>query len=234
MNILGIDTSFESCSVAAGSGLLSARPQITGRLETMATGQAERLMPMIQEVMGEARLTFSDLHRIAVTVGPGSFTGMRIGVAAARALSLALKVPIVAFTSLEVMAMSAQFRGFDPARGALAIAIDARRGQVYFQPFLPGEPPECETPRLVTIADAAALPGEGGLTFAGSGGGLVAEAARAAGRTAEAILPGLAPSMADALKYSAVRRTVAAAPRPLYLRPPDAKPQEGKSLARMP
>lgn len=234
MKILGIDTCFESCSVAVGSGLAAANPLIIARTEPMATGQAERLMPMIQEVMAEAGLAFSDLDRIAVTVGPGTFTGMRIGVAAARALALALGIPIAGFTSLEVMAMNAQFRDRGSWPDSLAIAVDARRGQVYFQPFIPGWPPHCAEPRIVSIAEAAARPGEGPLVFAGSGGALAAEAARQAGREARAILPTLAPNMADALPLAATRSPVAGPPRPLYLRPPDAKPQDGKSLARMP
>lgn len=231
MNILGIDTCFESCSVAVGSGFETAHPRIWERTEPMATGQAERLMPMIQDAMAEAGLAFAELDRIAVSVGPGTFTGMRIGVAAARALSLALGIPIAGFTSLEVMAMNPAFRGQDCCSEGVAIAIDARRGQVYFQPFTPDWPPQCAEPRIVSIAEAAAA---GIRVFAGSGGALVAEAARQAGREARAVLPTLAPNMAHALPLAATRSPVAGPPRPLYLRPPDAKPQDGKSLARMP
>ena len=105
MNVLAFDTCFDACSVAAGRGLRSLTPVIAERFEGMQLGQAERLMPMIKETMLEAGMTYEMLDRIAVTVGPGTFTGTRIGVAAARALSLVCGAPIVAVSSLALMAL---------------------------------------------------------------------------------------------------------------------------------
>lgn len=231
MNILGLDTCFESCSVAAGAGIGGSKARLEARFEPMATGQAERLLPMVDETMAAAGLAFADLERVAVTVGPGSFTGMRIGVAAARGLSLALGIPIVTLTSFEVMALGpslAPHKG-----GGFAIAMDARRGQVYFQLFAAGAVPDSAAPRLVTINEAAALLGDGPAVFvAGSGASLVVEAMRVMGHEATAVLPGLLPDMGAALQFAAATSPAGAPPRPLYLRAPDAKPQDGKSLAR--
>ena len=89
MNILSLDTCFDACSVAAGRGLRSLTPGISFAFEAMQKGHAERLLPMIEMVMCEAGLEFKSLDRIAVTYGPGTFTGTRICVSAARALALA-------------------------------------------------------------------------------------------------------------------------------------------------
>lgn len=231
MNILGFDTCFESCSVAVGRGLGTPGAVIVQRNEPMATGQAERLMPMIAAAMDEAGLAFGDLDRIAVTHGPGTFTGMRIGVAAARALALSLEIPVVSLTSLEVMAESPALGPVRSRGTPVVIAVDARRGQVYAQHFGPGG--QVSEPRIMVVAEAAGAAVAGKMAAAGSGAPLMAKAARPAGHDIVALLPDLRPIMADALTLAMARSPVAAPPRPLYLRPPDAKPQEGKSLARL-
>ena len=234
MNILAFDTCFESCSVAVAAGVGSSNnASCWARFERMRTGQAERLIPMIGEVMADAGLDYRELDRIAVTVGPGTFTGARIGIAAARALALSFSIPVVTFTSFEVMSR-------DPACKAaptehLLIAVDARRGQVYVGD--PGAAKQGVTsqPQLLTIEQAATLGGTAPLIIAGTGGELVAAAAQDSGRSAaQAILPGLQPRMEHAIVAAAERESSAVPPRPFYLRPPDAKPQEGKTLARAP
>ena len=87
MNILSFDTCFDACSVAAGRGLRTLTPSISFAFEAMQKGHAERLLPMVETVMSEAGLAFGALDRIAVTCGPGTFTGTRICVSAARALA---------------------------------------------------------------------------------------------------------------------------------------------------
>ena len=136
MNILAFDTCLGAVSVAvrwrsAGGEWLTRHAH-----EVRERGHAERLMPMIAEVMQGAGLAFSDIGRIAVTVGPGTFTGVRGGVAAARGLALASGVTTVGATSLAVMAHQADER-IGTARGnrLLAVAVDARRGAVYLQLF---------------------------------------------------------------------------------------------------
>lgn len=95
-------------------------------------GQAERLLPMCQEVCAEAGLTFDDLDAIAVTRGPGTFTGVRIGLAAAKGLALALDIPLIGVTTLEVVARNA---AGDVCESRIAIAHDARRSEAYLQLF---------------------------------------------------------------------------------------------------
>jgi tRNA threonylcarbamoyladenosine biosynthesis protein TsaB len=187
----------------------------------MATGQAERLMPMIESVMSEAGMSFGELDRIAIACGPGTFTGARIAVSAARALSLATGAAIVSLTSLELMAMNpaASLRG---AR-TLAIATDARRGEVYFQQFDAHSLKPIAPPQVHSIAVAVAALRDGATVIAGSGAEAIASVARAMGRELTAILPELLPEAIDML-FIAAERPLATNVVPLYLRPPDAKP----------
>lgn len=232
MNILAFDTCFNACSVAVGRDVGSHHERLEQYFEPRDKGHAEALMPMIDRAMSDAGLAFKDLDRIAVTTGPGSFTGMRIGVAAARSLKLATGVPLVGASSLAVMAEDAADDLGERLEGrTLVIAVDARRGQVYAQAFGGSGLDTSTEPRLLSTAQAAGL-GEGPLVIAGSGGALVADAARAAGREAEAVLAKLQPD-ACALVYMAQMLPLAVEPlKPLYLRPADAKPQAGAAVAR--
>ena len=153
MNVLAFDTCLGAVSAAVRWRGASGEWQVASRFEARAGGHAERLMPMIAEVMEEAGLAFADLGRIAVTVGPGTFTGVRGGVAAARGLALASGLPVVTATSLAVMAHGAreQLQGRDA--DLLAVAVDARRGMVYLEIF--DEAP----PRPTTRAIAPGLRG---------------------------------------------------------------------------
>ena len=104
--ILGIDTSAGQCAVA-----LVAGDRVWRRAETMARGHAEALFPMIDDVLAEAGATFGDVTRIGVCTGPGSFTGIRAGVAAARGLALGLSVPAVGVTRLTALAVQSEHDG---------------------------------------------------------------------------------------------------------------------------
>ena len=209
MIVLGLDTSQPACSAAVirGEAVLAARS------EPMLRGHQERLAFMVAEIMSEAGLTFAELDRIAVTVGPGSFTGLRVGLAFAKGLSLALDRPCVGIGALNALAASVDVPGL------VVAAIDARRGQVYLQAFVDGAP--------VTAADALDQPAAAArlLELTGTGGQaiLVGSAAQGlgeawpAGRDAGLIAP----------LPEAVARLGAKAPltpvRPLYLRAPDAR-----------
>jgi tRNA threonylcarbamoyl adenosine modification protein YeaZ len=200
--------------------------------EELSVGHAERLMPMIFEVMGAARLEFTDLDRIAATVGPGTFTGVRAGVAAARGLALASGLPVAGATSLAVMAHRAEaLLGAKRAGRLLAVAVDARRGMVYVQLF-PRDARRAEPARLLTVQDAARLIGSEPAIVVGSGAVAVVEAVRALGGVAEAALPDLQPN-AGSLALMAPALTPASPLVPLYLRPPDVRPQDDKSLPRV-
>ncbi|CFX27367.1 Peptidase M22 [Candidatus Filomicrobium marinum] len=229
MNILAFDTCLDACSAAVfsdgGEGVRACA------FEPMATGQAERLIPMISEVVGTAGLTFEDVDRIAVTVGPGTFTGTRIAIAAARALALAMNVPVVTATSLAVVAQQvARHLNNMPDVAAIAVAADARRGQVYWQRFSRGGglAALCE-PQVLTPEEAASQATEGIYALAGSAADAVARHAPAKYRVFASIeLP-----RAEDLAAMAPHILPAGSPNPLYLRPADAKPQVGKSIARV-
>lgn len=227
MNILAFDTSFAMCSVAVSVG--GPRARVEALAEPMAQGHAERLLPMISEMLAAAGLTVADIDRIAVTNGPGTFTGTRIAVAAARGLTLATARPIVAVSSLHLVAEDPVI---EPKPGRdLGVVLNAGRGEVYAQLF-DGETREPkEPPRLLTVASAAAMSVRPVLAV-GSGAALVEAAARSQGRDLEAALPDLLPIARNMIVLASRTLPLADPVRPLYLRPPDAKPQDGKSLAR--
>lgn len=211
MIVLGLDTCLSSCSVAVLDG---ARVLAASR-EVMARGHQERLAPMAREVMAQAGFGFERLQRIAVTVGPGSFTGLRVGVAFAKGLALALDLPAVGIGTLEALAAEAPFA---EEGGLVFPAIDARRGQLYLQAFKGGR--ALMAPDALTVETAAARVAELSrgrpFTLVGSGA---------------ALLAGLAPDARVIAAEGADARHVArlAATRdptplaPLYLRAPDAK-----------
>ena len=146
MRILAIDTSLAACSVAVwddGRVLAAER-------RPMPRGQAEALVPMIEAKMAEAGLAYAGLDRFAVTIGPGSFTGIRVGLAAARGLALATTKPLIGIGTLEVLAAAA------PDGVAVLAAIDAKRGQVYAQAFDAARQP-LASPAALALAVAATL-----------------------------------------------------------------------------
>jgi len=146
--ILAFDTSAAHCAAA----LLWDGGQVL-RDEAMDKGQAERLIPMLEEVLAEAGLGWRDLKAIAVGTGPGNFTGVRIAVAAARGLALGLGIPAVGVTRLEALA-------FGLPRPVTVIE-DARRGEIYVQVFNPDGP---EPARIVdqVVPDTATTGSAGG------------------------------------------------------------------------
>jgi tRNA threonylcarbamoyladenosine biosynthesis protein TsaB len=204
MNILALETSGSLCSVAVlASGALAAH-----RREAMARGHAEALLPMIRESMTEARLGFPALDLVAVTVGPGAFTGIRIGLAAARGIGLAAGKPVLGLTTFEAIAEAA---GWPPR---LLAAVDSRREDVVFLQFLPDGPAAPVAPDAV----ADWVP-PGNIVVAGDAAALVA--ARL-GRRAE--LREIVADAADVARLAAKRWRPGERcdpPRPLYLRAAD-------------
>jgi len=210
MRILALDTCLEACSVA----VLDDEAVLVARSEAMARGHQERLAPMTAEVMDQAGLAFGDLQRIAVTVGPGSFTGLRVGLAFAKGLALALDIPCIGVGLLAALAASVSEAGF------VAACVDARRGQLYLQAFSDGRPimaPDALSPEIAAARLAELWPGRPGLLI-GSGARFVAS-----------VLPGVTLLERDAPDPVAIARLGQASrapfppPRPLYLRAPDAK-----------
>lgn len=231
MTLLAFDTCFDGCSVCLAQRRGGGVSELASAMERFETGHAERLVPMIGEVMERAGLAFSDIDEIAVTIGPGTFTGTRIGIAAARSFALATGARTGGYSSLAVMAEVARR---EVAADLMAVVVDARRGEVYAQLFgRDGGRWPLSPPQLLKVSEAAVLGGSERIVFAGSAAAAVAEAAVAAGRPADACLSNLLPD-AVALAHIAAAGAPSEEPLlPLYLRPPDARPQEGKAIARV-
>ena len=222
MQILAMDTATAGCSVALWrNGDIPAR-----RSQAMARGQSEALLPMIQEVLTEAGIAAMDLDLIAVTRGPGAFTGLRIGLAAARAMALAAGVPCLGVDTTDVIA-----RGVDGASipGELLVVLDTKRTDFYAQKFScryePLGPPLAISPGALAqfvgpqSADAPLMV-VGDATDAAlkllSDATIVAQAARASG------LPD-AVHLAEIAAQRWQPGQESSPPMPLYLRPADAK-----------
>lgn len=207
MIVLALDTALELCSVAV---LQDGAPRAV-RSEAMARGHQERLAPMVAEVMAEAGLGFAAVDRIGVTVGPGSFTGLRVGLAFAKGLGSALSRPVVGVGTLQALAAG------DERPGATVAVIDARREQAYLQAFEAGRP--LAPPEALALADIPArLAGLQVRRLVGPGAPLLAEAFPDAEVDP---LPG--PDPVALARLAAAAPPPGAPPRPVYLRAPDAK-----------
>ena len=221
MRLLALDTAFEACLV----GVVDGDRVVTRSIDAGRT-HAEHLMGLIAEAMSEAGLAFGDLDRIAVTTGPGSFTGVRIGIAAARGLALVNRTATVGVTTLAVHAEEA--RRLLGAKPVLAV-IAAGRGELYGALFA-ADGREMEAPAAASPQIFAAMVADDTL-IAGSGADLVLAALPMAPRVIVAHRRS-SPSV-DALCALAARIPASQEPvRPLYLRPPDAKPQVAAAVAR--
>lgn len=231
MNVLAFDTCLGAVS-AAVRWHGADRWLLREAYEPRSTGHAERLMPMIAEVMEESGLDFPALDRIAVTVGPGGFTSVRVGVSAARALALATGKPVVATTSLAVMAHRAEelLEGVAERR-RLVVAVDAHRGALYVQGFGGDRAQTSEAALLLSPQEAADRIGREATLIVGSAGPALAALACEAGGDAQHRLPDLQPH-ARSLAVMAPWLAPISPVRPLYLRPPDARAQDVPPLAR--
>lgn len=147
-NILAIDTSVNVCSAA----VLAGAGGCVARIRPMERGHAEYLVPMIEDVMRESGLGYSDLEAIAVTSGPGAFTGIRIGLSAAQAFGLSLSIPVFGISTMQALAL-----GYAREKeSGCVVAIDTRRGDFYAGLFdARGQP--VKAPRVASADDVAAL-----------------------------------------------------------------------------
>lgn len=145
--LLAIDTAAPRLALA----LLQEDGRVATLVEDMATGQAERLFPAIDELLARTGIGYPDLSRIAVTTGPGSFTGLRIGLSAARGLGLALGIPVVGVPSLLAISLAAE-------GGPLAVLLDARRGEAYVQLFTGPGLADGDAALLPVVAAEARIP----------------------------------------------------------------------------
>jgi len=224
MNVLAFDTCFGAVSAAVRWQTAGGGWELREAYEERASGHAERLFPMIAEVMDGAGLAFSAIGRIAVTLGPGTFTGVRVGISAARALALATGKPVVGVTSLAAMALRAEEALGEQLGGRpLIVVVDARRGALYVQSFAAGGR-ETSDACLLAPEEVALRIGPEPVAVVGSGASAVAAAAHGRAGAVEALLPDLQPH-ARTLAKIAIGLAPIAPVRPLYLRVPDAKEQ---------
>src|SRR5215213_11002865 len=161
MLVLAIDTALGACSAAVFDTI--AGRIIASETLVMARGHAEAVMPLVARVMDDAAMDFAALDRIAVTTGPGSFTGLRVGIAAARGIALAAAKPAVGLTTLA--AYAAPHIAHDD-KTAIAVAIDARHQHVYLQIFGPGGR-TLVAPRIASVAEAARAAANGAVRIVG-------------------------------------------------------------------
>jgi tRNA threonylcarbamoyl adenosine modification protein YeaZ len=226
MRVLAIDTALEACSAAV---LDTERASIVARESlVMARGHAEALMPLVKRMMEQAALAFSDLDRIAVTTGPGSFTGLRVGIAAARGFGLAAGRPVVGLTTLA--AFAAPLIAADDSLPVVA-AIDARHAHVYLQVFGP-RGRTIVPPRVASLRDALRVSATGAPRIVGTAANILAEAWPAGERAPSAIEQRGAPDIDWVARLGAAADEAPAPPKPFYLRAPDAQPQDASQLAR--
>lgn len=196
--LLAFDTSAAHCAAA----VLCGGQVLARRLEPMDKGQAERLMPLLGEVLAEAGLGWRDLAGLGVGIGPGNFTGVRISVSAARGLAMGLGIPAIGVSTFDALA---------EGLGPVLASVDARRGMVYLR-WPAG------APAMVALSDPAAMQSSGWDVVGADADTL----ARVTG--GRAVAPVHPVAVAIALVALARLATPQPRPAPLYLRSADAAP----------
>lgn len=241
-NILALDAAGTACSSAVWrDGAVAAQC-----FEKMSRGQSERLVPMADEVMKQAGLEYAQLDAVAVTLGPGGFTGVRIGLATARAFALALNRPVMGVSNFE--AVAAAVTPDECAGRSLAVVLDAKRADLYVQAFTLHDQMDSESPfpaRSEALSPPVALlpdeletylPG-GPLLLIGDAAEVASVSLRAAGRSVE-VSKGRGYADAALVAALAAMRPLpdetAPAPAPLYLRAPDVTLPGGRPFGARP
>src|SRR5438270_867053 len=219
MLILAIDTALDACAAAVldtGAGGVIAQES-----QAMKRGHAEALMPLIARVMKVSGVAFAALDRIAATTGPGSFTGLRVGLSAARGIALAAGQPAVGVTTLTAFAAPI-ISGIGEPHPVLT-AIDARHDHVYFQ-VLGGDGSSLIKPKVAPIAEALDAAHFGAPYLVGNAAKILADRWPADAAPPFKIDQQAAPDIAWVAWLGAAVNPESAPARPYYLRAPDAKP----------
>jgi len=226
MRVLAIDTALEACSAAVldtgQAAILATESQL------MVRGHAEALMPLVAAVMTQAQVGFGDIDRIIVTTGPGSFTGLRVGIAAARGFGLAASKPVVGVTTLA--ALAAPYIAADDSV-PIAAVIDARHHHVYLQLFGAGGR-TLIPPRVVPVREAVHAAAAASARLVGSGAGMIAHEWPEGQDPPQVVDERRAPDIDWVARLGAAADKEQSAPKPLYLRAPDAHPQSAAHLPR--
>lgn len=223
MILLAIDTASTLCAACVYDR--AADVELGRAVLDLGKGHAEHLTGVVDDAMRQAGVGFSELDRVVVSVGPGSFTGVRVGVAAARGYALALKIPAVGVTTLEAIAAEARSQA---GSRTIMVALDAGRGEINLAVF-DAAGTVLHGPAVATLAQAALLAKEHAAFLAGSAAALVG---REAGET---LAPHYVAATADIGVYARLgaSKDIGDKPKPLYLRDADAKPQAGFVLPRI-
>ncbi len=218
MLILAIDTALDACAAAVldtESGKVIAQESLA-----MKRGHAEALMPLVARVMKQSGVAFDALDRIAATTGPGSFTGLRVGLSAARGIALAANKPAVGITTLTAYAAPhVSEHGGHP----IISAIDARHDHVYLQ-VVTGHGEPLVTPRVAPMEEALAAARFGAPHLVGNAADILAARWPKDASPPVKVDQQAAPDVVWVAWLAAAVDPSVATPRPFYLRAPDAKP----------
>ena len=223
MLILAIDTALEACAVAILD--TEANSLRAHESQAMARGHAEALMPMIDRVMKAAELPFAALDRIAVTVGPGSFTGLRVGISAARGLGLAAERTVVGVTTLSAYAAPL----LSESGGPIVSLIDARHDHVYMQ-VVGADGTALVRPRIAPMTDVFESARFGAPRLIGNAARMAADRWPGDATAPAGVEQLTAPDIAWVAWLGVAADPQTSKPRPLYLRAVDAKPQAATAL----
>lgn len=218
MLILAIDTALDAC--AAGVLDTEAGRLIAQESQAMKRGHAEALMPLIARVIERSGIAFVALDRIAVTTGPGSFTGLRVGLSAARGIALAANKPVVGLTTLTAYAAPLVSQS---GEHPIISAIDARHDHVYLQ-AVSGNGSSLIRPRVASIEEALGAARFGAPHLVGNAAGILADRWPAHAPPPFKVDAQPAPDIAWVAWLGAAVSPNTAPARPFYLRAPDAKP----------
>jgi tRNA threonylcarbamoyladenosine biosynthesis protein TsaB len=225
MRVLALDTALAACSAAvldtANGGLVASESLL------MARGHAEALLPLVERVMKKSGLAFANLERVAVTTGPGSFTGLRVGISAARGFGVATGIAVVGVTTLS--AYAAPYLADDQI--PVVVAIDARHEHVYLQVFGTGGRTLIAA-RLAPLNEAVRAASEAPARIVGSAAKAVASGLAKTAPAPVIVDAREAPDIAWVAQIGAAVTEAQAPPKPQYLRAPDAQPQHAASLPR--
>ena len=220
MRLLAIDTALPAVSACLFDSTLG--PMAQERLE-MARGHAEALLPLIQRIMAHGG-GFERLDRVAVTVGPGSFTGIRVGLSAARAFGLARKIPVVGVSTLAAPLI------LEGGSDTIIAAVDAHHGQVYAQSFS-ASGAALVGPQVLPVEQMVEVFGRGPFRITGNGAPSMAAVAASRAVRAEVLGETLAPDITYVARLGLLADPAAALPRPLYIKPPDVKLPQPRPVA---
>ena len=226
MHVLAIDTALAACSAAVldpATGEIVASETVP-----MQRGHAEALVPLIARVMEAAGVAFDGLERVVVTTGPGSFTGMRVGISAARGFGVATGVPVVGVSTLT--AFAAPYLAADDRSPVVAV-IDARHQHVYLQVFGP-DGRTLVAPRLAPLSEAVRAASQSSSSIVGSAAQAVARSLPATAPPPLIVDSREAPDIAWVARIGALTPEGDSAPKPQYFRAPDAQPQNAAQLPR--